>query len=73
MIIKIIASCRKEVTKTGGSTVIVASNLPHGHMISYVKRVSQCTAESRGFSPGILVSSHKEVDRVGLQLAPNWD
>ena len=30
-----------------------------------VKRVSQHSAESRGFSPGTLVSSHREVDRVG--------
>ncbi len=30
-----------------------------------VKRVSQHSAESRGFSPGAPVSSHKEVDRVG--------
>ncbi len=27
---------------------------------SYVKRVSQRSAESRGFSPGTPVSSHKE-------------
>ncbi len=31
----------------------------------HVKRVSQHFAESRGFSPGAPVSSHKEVDRVG--------
>ena len=30
-----------------------------------VKRVSQHSAESRGFSPGAPVSSHREVDRVG--------
>ena len=30
-----------------------------------MKRVSQHSAESRGFSPGAPVSSHKEVDRVG--------
>ncbi len=31
----------------------------------HVKRVSQRSAESRGFSPGAPVSSHREVDRVG--------
>ncbi len=31
----------------------------------HMKRVSQHSAESRGFSPGAPVSSHKEVDRVG--------
>ena len=30
-----------------------------------MKRVSQHSAESRGFSPGAPVSSHREVDRVG--------
>ncbi len=30
-----------------------------------VKRVSQHSGEKRGFSPGVPVSSHKEVDRVG--------
>ena len=32
---------------------------------THVKRVSQHSAESRGFSPGAPVSSHREVDRVG--------
>ncbi len=32
---------------------------------TYVKRVSQHSAESRGFSPGAPVSSHREVERVG--------
>ena len=32
---------------------------------THVKKVSQHSAESRGFSPGAPVSSHKEVDRVG--------
>ena len=32
---------------------------------THVKRVSQHSAESRGFSPGTPVSSHSEVDRVG--------
>ena len=32
---------------------------------THVKRVSQHSAESRGFSPGTPVSSHREVDRVG--------
>ncbi len=31
----------------------------------HVKRVSQHSAESRGFSPGAPVSSNREVDRVG--------
>ena len=34
---------------------------------THVKRVSQHSAESRGFSPGAPVSSHKEVDSMG------WD
>ena len=32
---------------------------------THVKRVSQHSAESHGFSPGTPVSSHREVDRVG--------
>ncbi len=32
---------------------------------THVKRVSQHSTESRGFSPGAPVSSHREVDRVG--------
>ena len=32
---------------------------------THVKSVSQLSAESRGFSPGTPVSSHREVDRVG--------
>ncbi len=32
---------------------------------THVKKVSQHSAESRGFSPGTPVSSHREVDRVG--------
>ncbi len=31
---------------------------------THVKRVSQHSAESRGFSPGAPVSSHRDVDRV---------
>ena len=31
---------------------------------SYVERVGQHSAESRGFSPGSPVSSHREVDGV---------
>ena len=30
-----------------------------------VNRVSQHSAKGCGFSPGVLVSSHSEVDRVG--------
>ena len=33
--------------------------------ISHVKRVCQRSAESRGFSPGTPVSSHRESWRVG--------
>ncbi len=32
---------------------------------THVKRVSQHSADSRGFSLGTPVSSHREVDRVG--------
>ena len=32
---------------------------------THVKRVTQHSAESRGFSPGTPVSFYKEVDRVG--------
>ena len=35
---------------------------------THVKRISQHSAESRGFSPGAQVSSHKEVDRVGYRI-----
>ena len=34
----------------------------------HVKRVSQHSAESRGFSPGAPVSSHREVDTVGYDI-----
>jgi hypothetical protein len=37
-----------------------------------VKRVRQRSAESRGFSPGTPVSSHRECWLGGLGLAPNW-
>jgi hypothetical protein len=39
---------------------------------THVKRVSQRSAESRGFSPGAPVSSHRECWQDGLGLAPNW-
>ncbi len=37
-------------------------NVTRNQCSNHVKRVSQHSAESRGFSP---VSSHREVDRVG--------
>ncbi len=41
-------------------------NVTRAQCSTHVKRVSQHSAESRGFSPGTLVSSsHREVDRVG--------
>ncbi len=40
-------------------------NVTRTHCSTRVKRVSQHSAESRGFSLGTPVSSHKEVDRVG--------
>jgi hypothetical protein len=39
----------------------------------HVKRVSQRSAESRGFSPGTPVSSHREVDIVGWDYPLSWD
>jgi hypothetical protein len=39
---------------------------------SYVKRVSQHSTESRGFSRGTPVCSHRECWQSGLGLAPNW-
>ena len=38
---------------------------------NHVKRVSQCSAESRGSSSSAPVSSHKECWQGGLGLAPN--
>jgi hypothetical protein len=38
----------------------------------HVKRVSQSSTESRVFSPGTPVSSHRECWQGGLGLAPNW-
>ncbi len=40
-------------------------NVTRAQGATHVKRVSQHSAESRGFSPGTPVSSHREVDRVG--------
>ena len=40
-------------------------DLTRAQCYTHVKRVSQHTAESREFSPGTPVSSHREVDRVG--------
>ena len=40
-------------------------NFTRAQCSTHVKRVSQHSAESRGFSPGAPVSSHKEVDRIG--------
>ncbi len=40
-------------------------NVTRTQCSTHAKRVSQHSAESRRFSPGAPVSSHKEVDRVG--------
>ena len=40
-------------------------NVTRAQCSTHVKRVSQHSDESRGFSPGAPVSSHREVDRVG--------
>ncbi len=40
-------------------------NVTRTQCSTHVKRVSQHSAESRGFSPGAPVSSHRKVDRVG--------
>ena len=40
-------------------------NVTRTQCSTYVKRVSQHSAESRGFSPDAPVSCHREVDRVG--------
>ena len=40
-------------------------NVARRQCSTHVKRASQHSAESRGFSPGAPVSSHREVDRVG--------
>ena len=40
-------------------------NVTRSKFSTHVKRVSQHSAESRGFSPGAPVSSHRKVDRVG--------
>ncbi len=47
---------------------ILSENFPNvarTQCSTHVKRVSQHSAESRGFSPGTPVSFHREVDRVG--------
>ena len=46
---------------------IVGSILP----TNYVRRVSQRSAESRGFSPGAPFSSTGKVDMVGLECNYN--
>ena len=40
-------------------------NVTRTQCSTHVKRVSQHSAESRGFSPGTPVSSRREVDREG--------
>ncbi len=40
-------------------------NVTRAQCSTHVKRVSQHSAEGRGFSPGAPVSSHRDVDRVG--------
>ncbi len=40
-------------------------NVTRTQCFTHVKRVSQHSAESRGFSPGAPVSSHKRLDSVG--------
>ena len=40
-------------------------NVTQTQCCTHVKKVCQRSAESRGFSPGTPVSSHREVDRVG--------
>ncbi len=40
-------------------------NVTRAQCSTHVRKVSQHSAESRGFSPGTPVSSHREVDRVG--------
>ena len=40
-------------------------NVTRTQCSTHGKRVSQHSAESRGFSPGAPFSSHREVDRVG--------
>ena len=42
-----------------------ALNVTRTQCSTHVKRVNQHSAESRGFSPGAPVSSHREVDGVG--------
>ncbi len=39
-------------------------NVARTQCFTHVKRVSQHSAESRGFSPGAPVSSHRKVDRL---------
>ena len=40
-------------------------NVTRTQCSTHVKKICQRSAESRGFSPGTPVSSHREVDRVG--------
>ena len=43
-------------------------NVTRSQCSTHMKRVSQHSAENRGFSPGAPVSSHREVDRVGYRI-----
>ena len=55
-----------EIVRSFGSILTADSRYFHD-----VKRVSEHSAESRGFSPGPPVSSHKECGQGGLGLASN--
>ncbi len=44
---------------------ILSENFLNVNRSTHVKKVCQHSAESRGFSPGTPVSSHREVDREG--------
>ena len=60
-------SARSVVTSEVACSILGENffNLARIQCSTHVKRVSQHSAESRGFSPGTPVSSHREVDRVG--------
>ncbi len=63
---------RSPYTSVVAGSMLSAQNVLNGTQIqcsTHAKRVCQHSAESRGFSPGTPVSSHREcVDSVGWDL-----
>ena len=58
---------RSPLTSEGAGPILSENvlNVTRTQCSTHVRRVSQHSAESRGFSAGAPVSFHREVDRVG--------